>query len=81
MSIIFITTKLCHDKHVFAMTNVCLLQQNTSFVATKICLMGGKIFCNKIMFVATNTLSRQIFATTNTVCRDKSFVMISIFFS
>ena len=51
-------------KHVFAATNTCLLRQNTSFVATKLCLSRQKyvhaffIFLsgNKHTFVATKMI-------------------------
>ena len=54
-------------KNVFVATDTCLLWQNTSFVATKVCL-SRQMFCrNKSMLDATNVLSWQIFVATNTI--------------
>ena len=52
----------CRNKS-FVTTNICLsLQKNTSFVATKACLL-------RKIFVTTNTcLSQQIFVATNIFC-------------
>ena len=69
----------CRDKHVF-------VRQNTSFVATKVCLSRQTYFCrDKYNFAVTKVLSRQTyflqnmsFVATNVclsrqtrVCRDK----------
>ena len=54
----------CCDKkfcHVFS-------RQNTSFVATKVCLPRQNFCCDKIISVATNTT--ELFVETN-ICRDK----------
>ena len=60
--------KFCCDKHVFVATNTCLWQQNTSFAATKVCLLWQifvetrlcllqqKFCCDKHMFVMTKVL-------------------------
>ena len=49
----------CRDIHMLVATNTCWSRQNTSFVATKVCLShrDKHIFAEttKIMFVATNT--------------------------
>ena len=77
---------LCRDK--------CFVATNTSFVATKVCLLCQKNCREKIslsrqnVFVSTKLLSRQIFVATNIIfvllkfCRDKhTFVAISILLS
>ena len=48
----------CHKYHFCCikrcvMTNVCLSQQNMSFVVTKVCLLQQNFYRNKIMFVMT----------------------------
>ena len=63
----------CHKynfccNEIFVMTNTCLLQRNTSFVVTKVCLSRQSFCHDKHMFVATN------------VCCDKCFVTPSILF-
>ena len=55
------------------MTNMCLSQQNMSFVTTKLCLLWQNFCHDKIMSVATQLLSQQTH-----VCHDKSFVSTSI---
>ena len=51
----------CHKYHFccdkcFGVTNTCLLQQNTSFVTTKVCLSWQTYFCHNKTFVATNII-------------------------
>jgi len=61
----------CCSQHVFVMTNACLSQQNTSFVMTKVCLLGQNFCRAKIMFVATTYFCcDKTFVTTN-ICHDK----------
>ena len=43
--------KFCCSKHTFVAINMCLLQQNTSFVVTKVCLPQQNFCQGKIMFV------------------------------
>ena len=69
-------------RQTFAATNTILSRQNTSFVATKICLSRQNRCRDKHVFVATKVLSRQAyFCRTNTcdkhVCRDKNDSCIS----
>ena len=47
------------------MANTCLSQQNTSFVAIKVCLLQQNFCRNKIMFVVTKYF-----------CHGKTFVVI-----
>ena len=56
---------------------MCLSQLSTSFVMTKVCLSQQNICHDKIIFVATKLLSRQIFLVTN-VCCNKSFVTTKV---
>ena len=67
----------CHNRRcVFFTTNMRLLRQNTSFVATKICLPGHNFCRDKPNFVATKyfcnkiCLSRQAY-----FCRYKRYVL------
>ena len=75
--------RFCRDKHVFVSTNASLWRQNTSFIATKVCLprktsVATKLYLSrKNIFVVTKVLSRQII-----FCRDKHvFVAIMILLS
>ena len=74
-----------YDKHIVVATNTCLLWQNTSFVAIKVCLSRQNVFFrDKHNLVATSILlSRQktCFVVTNTclslqthVCHNNGFV-------
>ena len=52
---------------------MCLLQQNTSFVVTKV-LVAAKLLCrDKHIFVATKLLSRLIFVVTNIILSQQNF--------
>ena len=59
---------------------MCLSRQNTSFVATKVCLQRQNFYRYKIMFVTTKYFCRdKTFVATNilsqqTFCRDKSML-------
>ena len=68
ISIIFVATKV-------------LSLQNTSFVATKVCLPPQNVCRDKIMFVATKHLSCQIFVATNTCLSRQMFCRTSILLS
>ena len=57
--------KFCHVKLMLVTTNTCLSQQNTSFVAIKVCLPQQNFCHNKIMFVVTKYF-----------CHGKTFVII-----
>ena len=77
-SIIYVTTKK------IVTTNTCLLWQNTSFVATKVCLSRQSFCCHKHIFVTTQLLSRQTFCrnkltflTTNTRLSRQNYVFWS----
>ena len=66
----------CHDKRFFT-TNMCLLRQNMSFVATDV-LLRQKYACRGKTLVATNTclMRQKYFVATKKnkkirVCRDK----------
>ena len=70
-SLLSISGGSCHKYHFCRDT--CLSRQNTSFVATKVCLSRQNFCRNKHIFVATKLLSRQkychdklTFVTTNT---------------
>ena len=57
-----------------------LSTQNTSFVATKVCLPRQKYVCrNKHTFVATEICLRHVFVATN-ISRDKSMLVATEIF-
>ena len=81
---------------ILAMTNTCLLQQNTSLAATKVCLPRQSFCCDKQVchdkgFVTTSILllrQKMCFVVTNMclsqqkwACHDKTFVATSLLLS
>ena len=57
----------CRDKYVFVMTNTCFSWQNTSFVATKVCLSRQNFGVTNIIF------SRKMF------CHDKLAFAVTLY--
>ena len=62
----------------FVATSLLLLQQNKSFVTTKVCLSGQNFSCDKCMFVTTNIiLSWQNLSQQAYFCCDKDVFVVT----
>ena len=79
ISIIFVATKVCSDKHVLLRQNFCRLSQQAFFCRDENVFVATKdVFCrDKSMLVATQLLCRQLFYFNSIFCHGKHTFVVA----